>query len=55
MLVDSLDEEDLQDISREAEKKGIDLDDIFQAIEKNGAGKLLEVDSEDSHIEIVIE
>src|SRR5262245_17655226 len=55
MLVDSLDDEDLEDISREAEKKGIDLDDIFQAIQKAGAGKLLEVDSEDSHIEIFIE
>ena len=55
MLVDALDEEDLQDISREAEQKGIDLDDIFQAIHKAGAGKLLEVDTEDSHIEIWIE
>ena len=55
MLVDALDESDLEDISREAEKKGVDLDDIFQAIDKAGAGKLLEVDSEESHIEIWVE
>lgn len=55
MLVDALDDSDLEDISREARKKGIDLDDIFQAIDKAGAGKLLEVDSEESHIEIWVE
>jgi hypothetical protein len=55
MLVEALDEGDLEDVSREARQKGIDLDDIFQAIEKAGAGKLLEVDSEESHIEIWIE
>ncbi len=40
---------------REARQQGINLDDIFQAIEKAGAGKLLEVDSDESHIEIWIE
>ncbi len=55
MLVEALDEQDRQDMKREARQKGIDLDDIFQAIEKAGAGKLLEVDSEESHIEIWIE
>jgi hypothetical protein len=55
ILVEALDEGDLEDVSREARKKGIDLDDIFQSIEKAGAGKLLEVDSEENHIEIWIE
>jgi len=55
MLVDALDEQDRQDMRREARQQGINLDDIFQAIEKAGAGKLLEVDGEESHIEIWIE
>lgn len=55
MLVEALDEGDLEDVSREARQKGIDLDDIFEAIEKAGAGKLLEVDGQESHIEIWIE
>lgn len=55
MLVDALDEQDRQDMRREARQQGIDLDDIFKAIEKAGAGKLLEVDGEESHIEIWIE
>jgi hypothetical protein len=55
MLVEALDEQDRQDMRREARQQGIDLDDIFQAIEKAGAGKLLEVDGAESHIEIWIE
>jgi hypothetical protein len=55
MLIEAVDEEDRQEMQREAKEKGIDLDDIFQAIEKAGAGKLLEADSEESHIEIWIE
>ncbi|MBI1950695.1 MAG: hypothetical protein HYS34_04945 [Acidobacteria bacterium] len=55
MRVDALDEQDRQDMRREARQQGINLDDIFQAIEKAGAGKLLDVDSEESHMEIWIE
>lgn len=55
MLIEAVDEEDRKEMQREAKEKGIDLDDIFQAIEKAGTGKLLEADSEESHIEIWIE
>lgn len=54
-LLDALGEEEKQDLRREAQKEGVDLDDIFEAIRKSGAGKLLEVDDEESHIEIWIE
>ncbi len=54
-LLDALGEEQKQELRREARKEGVDLDDIFEAIRKSGAGKLLEVDDEDSHVEIWIE
>src|SRR5262245_37172462 len=55
MLIEAMGDEQKQEIRKEARQKGIDLDDIFEAIEKSGAGKLLEADSDDSHIEIWIE
>src|SRR5262245_2420305 len=55
MLIEAMGDEQKQEIQKEARQKGIDLDDIFEAIEKSGAGKLLEADSDDSHIEIWIE
>ncbi len=55
MLIGALGEVQKQEMQREARQKGIDLDDIFDAIEKSGAGKLLEVDDDTSHIEIWIE
>lgn len=55
MLLDAVDETNRQDLRREARTKGIDLDEIFEAIEKQGAGKLLELDDEESRIEIWIE
>ena len=55
MLLDAVDEEQRRELRREAEKKGIDLDHIFQAIEKAGAGKLLEAEDEEGRVEIWIE
>ena len=55
MLIEAMGEDQKQEMQREARQKGIDLDDIFDAIEKAGAGKLLEVDDGRSHIEIWIE
>jgi hypothetical protein len=55
MLVEALGEDQKQEMQREARQKGIDLDDIFEAIEKSGTGRLLEVDDDTSHIEIWIE
>lgn len=55
MLIEAMGDDQKLEIQKEARQKGIDLDDIFEAIEKSGAGKLLEADSEDSHIEIWIE
>lgn len=55
MLIDSVDEDKKTEMRKEAREKGIDLDDIFQAIQKSGAGKLLEVDDASVHIEIWIE
>ncbi|MBI4169338.1 MAG: hypothetical protein HY510_05295 [Acidobacteria bacterium] len=55
MLLEAVDEANRQDLRREARIKGIDLDEIFEVIEKQGAGKLLELDDEESRIEIWIE
>ena len=55
MLLDAVDEEQRQELRQEAEKKGIDLDHIFQAIEKAGAGKLLEAEDDEGRVEIWIE
>lgn len=55
MLIEALGDDQKQEMQREARQKGIDLDDIFEAIEKSGTGRLLEVDDDTSHIEIWIE
>jgi hypothetical protein len=55
MLIDAVEEDQKQELRNEARQKGINLDDIFGAIEKSGAGKLLEVDDDSRHIEIWIE
>ena len=55
MLVDALGESQKQELQEGARQKGIDLDDIFEAIRKAGAGKLLEVEDERARIEIWIE
>jgi len=55
MLVESLDEDDRAGLRAEAKKQGVDLDDIFEAIQKQGAGRFLDVDTPESRIEIWIE
>ena len=55
MLIDAIGDKQRQELRREARAQGVDLDDIFTAIQKSGAGKLLEVDDADSRIEIWIE
>jgi hypothetical protein len=55
MLIEALGESQRRELRRGAREQGIDIDDIFDAIQKSGAGRLLEVDSEDSLIEIWIE
>jgi hypothetical protein len=42
-------------LKEEAKKQGVDLDDIFEAIQKQGAGRFLDVDTPESRIEIWIE
>ena len=55
MLLNSLDEDARSEIRREARRQGINLDDVFDAIQKAGAGRFLEVDTEESRIEVWIE
>jgi hypothetical protein len=55
MLVDALGEDDKDDLRDEARRRGIDLDDIFAAIQKSGSGRFLDVDTKDSRIEVWIE
>jgi hypothetical protein len=55
MLIDSLDQEQQSDLRAEARKQGVNLDDIFQAIQKSGAGHFLDVDTAESRVEIWIE
>lgn len=55
MLLDALGDEQRRELRREASSKGIDLDDIFQAIDHAGPGKLLEAEDEDGRITIWIE
>jgi hypothetical protein len=55
MLVDALGEDQKHDLRQGARAQGIDVDHIFEAIQKAGAGRLLEVESPESRIEIWIE
>jgi len=55
MLIDSLGEERREELRREAQRQGMNIDEIFEAIRRSGRGRLLEVDTEDSLIEIWIE
>lgn len=55
MLLEAIDETHRQELRKEARSKGFDLDEIFAEIEKQGAGKLFELDDETSRIEIWIE
>lgn len=55
MLVDALGEADKVELKEKAKEKGIDLDDIFEAIQKSGTGRFLDVDTPDNRIEVWIE
>ena len=55
MLLNSLGEETRAEMRREAGRRGINLDDVFEAIQKAGPGRFLEVDTEESRIEVWIE
>jgi len=55
MLINSLDEGERTTLKDEAKKQGVDVDDIFKAIEKSGHGRLLEVDAPDARYEVWIE
>jgi hypothetical protein len=55
MLVDSLGEEERSALRNSARQKGVDLDDIFRAIQKNGQGRLVDMDAPDTRIELWIE
>ena len=55
MLVDALGQEERSALKVSAAKQGVDLDDIFQAIQKNGQGRLVDLDAPDTRIEVWIE
>lgn len=55
ILVDSLGTEERSALKDSAAKKGVDLDDIFRAIEKKGQGPLVDVDAPGSRIEVWVE
>ncbi|HEV8119594.1 MAG TPA: hypothetical protein VGQ67_01215 [Candidatus Polarisedimenticolia bacterium] len=55
MLINSLDAGERTTLKDEAKKQGIDVDDIFKAIEKSGHGRLLDVDAPDARYEVWIE
>jgi len=55
MLIDSLELDQKAELKAEARKQGVDLDDIFEAIQKSGAGHFLDVDTPESRVEIWIE
>ena len=55
MLIDSLGTERRDELRREAKRQGMNIDRIFDAIRRSGTGRLLEVDTGDSVIEIWIE
>ncbi len=55
MLVDALGEAEKSELKESAKKQGIDLDDIFDAIQKSGTGRFLDVDTKDNRIQVWIE
>jgi hypothetical protein len=55
MLINSLDAGERTTLKDEAKKQGVDVDDIFKAIEKSGHGRLLDVDAPDARYEVWIE
>ena len=55
ILVDSLGAEERSALKDSAAKKGVDLDDIFRAIEQKGQGRLVDMDAPDTRIELWVE
>jgi len=55
MLIDSLDQDQKAELRAEAKKQGVNLNDIFEAIQKSGAGHFLDVDTKETRVEIWIE
>ena len=55
ILLDALGEEQRERIRRHARAEGIDIDDIFEAIARSGIGVLVEVDLEETRIEVSLE
>ena len=55
ILVNSLGAEERSALKDSAAKKGVDLDDIFQAIETKGQGRLVDMDAPDTRIEVWVE
>jgi hypothetical protein len=55
MLIDTLGQQHREDLRREARRQGMNIDEIFDAIRRSGTGRLLEVDTDESRIEIWIE
>ena len=55
MRVDALGEADKSTLKESAKRKGFDLDDIYDAIQKSGTGRFLDVDTPDNRIEVWIE
>lgn len=55
MLINALDEDERTTLKDEARKQGIDVDDIFKAIEKSGHGRLLDVDAPHARYEVWIQ
>jgi len=55
ILVNALGTEERSALKDSAAKKGVDLDDIFRAIEEKGQGRLVDVDAPDTRIEVWVE
>ncbi len=55
MLIDTLGQQHREELRREARRQGMNIDEIFDAIRRSGTGRLLEVDTDESRIEIWIE
>ena len=55
MLFNALGEDEKSELRQQAKQRGLNLDDIFEAIQKTGTGRFLDVDTPDSRIELWIE
>jgi hypothetical protein len=55
MLINSLSDEQKAQIRQEAGRRGMNFDDIFEAIRSSGAGRLIDVDTPETRIEVWVE